>query len=94
MSDSINKCQGCGERKLICCGYDESLNDFHEEHGQAPAWCKDCCPHKPEHLRDRELAKRTGSSSVMLPELEAEVKELIRHALVGYGLIDAAAEDE
>ena len=69
MSDSaINVCDTCGKRKKVCCGYDESIDNFYGDGLKAPAECVDCCPQKEQHARDRELQERIGQHALWLPD--------------------------
>lgn len=58
--ENKNVCDTCNKFKDVCCGFDESLNDFNHPGDKAPAQCKECCPQRVEHTLQK-LYGVTGS---------------------------------
>lgn len=82
------ECDKCKEVKKICCAYWGK---------DGYCYCKDCCPYKEQHVKDREeISGQTKQKEIptMSQDLEYEIKKLIHDELVSYGLIEGSAEDE
>jgi hypothetical protein len=69
--DAYNVCERCKERKVVCCGFDESARGLRDplhpdKDFPGPSYCKDCCP---------SCSHRRRASAGTIPHQETTTKK-------------------